>query len=89
MTVPSERDRIDAINSKLDELLVAVRGNEQLGVRGILGRQEEMSEQITRLLSYEPELKLVRFIKRTFIYVFIASIITVIGITIKKFFNGG
>ena len=84
----SERDRMEAINSKLDELLIAVKGNRNLGVQGILGRQEEMSEQIARLLSYEPELKLVRFIKRTSIYVFVASIVTAVGIVIKNFLNG-
>ncbi len=65
---------------KVDELLFIVKGNPDAGIRG-------MAEILRCLADFKPELRFLKKLKKTVIYILIASIIAWISILIKLFYE--
>ena len=64
---------------KVDDLCLAIKGNPDVGVKGLV-------ENVECLVSFKPELNLIRWIKSSFLYILIAGLVTFLGIHLKLYF---
>lgn len=65
---------------KVDDLLLVIKGDAELGVRGLV-------EEVRCVTAFKDELKLVRWVKSTGLYVIVAMIIAYLGIQIYAYFE--
>lgn len=74
----------EAARNKLNSVHFAIGGNKDLGVKGIIHQLEDLDQKVQCISDYKSELKLVRWMRKTAVYIFVAGIITGIGIFLRE-----